>query len=190
MVGPGEMLIGGRVRPVLKGSIRSCGGFHVSDALIAVREHLVGGGGHAEAGGCTILPEHFAAFREAFIAEAEKKLPPGSLARRCVVDLRLSLRELDLRLAEELQRFSPFGIGNPSPVFLSKGVKVESVTSIGNNHLKVRFSDEGAYVNAVAWGFQGNRRVKKDERLDIVYQVEVNTYQGVSSLQLNLREAI
>ena len=101
----------------------------------------------------------------------------------------MSLRELDLPLALELQRFQPFGVGNPSPVFLTEKVKVESVTSIGNNHLKIRFSESGAFVTAVAWGFQGHKLLRKNEMVNIIYQVEMNTYQGVTSLQLNLKEA-
>lgn len=189
VLAPGEMNVKGRVLPVLKGSIRSVPGFHIADALLALKDHIVSGGGHAEAGGCTILPEKLADFEAAFLDLAARLLPRDSLARRATVDLRLSLRELDLKLANELQRFQPFGVGNPSPVFLSSGVKIETVSSIGNNHLKLRVSEGNSFLNAVAWGFQGHPLLRKNEILNIVYQVEINTYQGVSTVQLSLKEA-
>ncbi len=188
VLAPGEMTIGNKKVLVLKGSVRSVSGFHVAEALQSLQPMLVSGGGHAEAGGFSVLPEKFTEFREGFIAFADRVIPLDALRRRCVVDLKLCFSDLHLPLAQELQRFSPFGIGNPSPLFFTSDAKVDSVTSLGNAHLKVRLSDGTGSVTAVAWGFQGNPRLKKGEKVNIAYQVEVNSYQGVLSLQISLRE--
>lgn len=61
------------------GSVRSVPGFDVHEALVACREHLVTCGGHAAAAGLRIADDRIDAFREAFCAEVDRRLP-----QRCV----------------------------------------------------------------------------------------------------------
>ena len=55
------------------GSVRAPDGYNVHDALAAASEHLVRFGGHAAAGGFTVKPGAFEAFRAAFTTACAKQ---------------------------------------------------------------------------------------------------------------------
>lgn len=189
VMAPGEMIgPGGAKRAVIKGSVRSVRGFHVADALYALRDLLVTHGGHAEAGGFSLEFEKREAFCAAFVEQAEKVLGAGPLARRLVADLEVDFSEVDFDLVNELSRFAPFGVGNPAPLLITHGVDVVSASSVGSNHLKARFMQGKYALVGIGWGLATHPLLRKGKRVSLAYQPELNTYQGVSSVQLNIRE--
>ena len=188
VMAPGEIIVNGETKLVVKGSIRSIKGFHVAQVLEELKSLLLSGGGHAEAGGFSVTYENLAVFERRFKEEAGKRLSPEMLERRRVADVQVELREVDYTLVNELGLLQPFGIGNPAPMFLTRNVIIDSVTLLSNAHLRLRISDGSYHINAVAWKFQGNRLLRKGTRVDVLYSPELNTYQGVSSVQLNIKE--
>ncbi len=188
VMGPGQVKQGEKVTDVIKGSVRGIRGFHVAEALESLSEILLTHGGHAQAGGFSLLPKHLDDFHAGFLKVAEEKLGAEELQREVNADVRITLSEVDYELATELQFLAPFGIGNPSPLLVSEGVRVDSVSAIKGAHLRVRLADSVCSRNAVAWNMQGHPLLRKDEVVNVAYQVELNTYQGVSSVQLSLKE--
>jgi len=55
----------------------------------------------------------------------------------------------------EIEKLAPFGFGNPSPVFLFEGVKIEKIKKFGKNgsgeHLEIIFSDSNNKAKAVSF---------------------------------------
>lgn len=106
---------------LLKGSARSIEGLHIRDVLsaIAARGEVPGlrFGGHAMAAGVRIPISSLEAFRVAFIAEVSRL--NGALTRGRVLwtDGPLGPAEVNLELAETLQRAAPWGQGFPEPIF-------------------------------------------------------------------------
>lgn len=188
VMGPGKMKIGQEEKSVIKGSVRGIRGFHVADALASLSEILLNHGGHAQAGGFSLRPKNLDAFHKGFLQIAEKTLSSQELQREVNADVRISLSEVDYELAVELQHLAPFGVGNPSPLLVTEGVRVDSISAIKGAHLRVRLADSRCSRNAVAWNMQGHPLLRKDEIVNVAYQVELNTYQGVSSVQLSLKE--
>ncbi len=185
----GDAVIDGKEVKVVKGSVRSIKGFNVAEVLHGMSEILIAGGGHAAAGGFSLLPDRLEDFQAAFIEAAEQRLTADMLMRCQRADVRVAFSEVDFLLADELQKLAPFGVGNPSPVLVSEGVTVESATTLSGKHLRLRLSDGKVTRNAVAWGFNGHPLLKRGEQVNIAYQVEINSYQGVSSVQLSLKQA-
>jgi len=189
VMAPGEIIgAKGERKPVIKGSVRSVPGFHVAEMLQRLSHCLITHGGHSEAGGFSVAFEKLEEFQAGFVALANEALANDLLRKRVSADVEAEFSELDFELVNELMRFAPFGVGNPSPVLVSRGVNVESVSALSDKHLKVRFSQGRYFLTALCWGFQGHALLQKGERVSIAYQPEINTYQGVSSVQLNLRE--
>ncbi|MFN8390513.1 MAG: single-stranded-DNA-specific exonuclease RecJ [Bdellovibrionota bacterium] len=189
VMAPGEMLSSDGTRQrVIKGSVRSVPGFHVAEALRSISELLITHGGHSEAGGFSLRFENLEKFQAAFVSRAEELLGRDPRAKSITADLEISLADIDFDLVHELMRFQPFGVGNPSPVLITHGVDIRSVTSMAEKHIRVRFSQGESSVGAVGWGMLGNPLIRKGQRVSIAYQPEINTYQGVSSVQLNLRD--
>lgn len=184
----GDAVLDGVETKVVKGSVRSIKGFHVAEVLHDLSDMLIAGGGHAAAGGFTVALEHLEDFQAAFVSAAEQCLTPEMLMRQQRADVRVSLSEVDFALADELQRLAPFGVGNPSPVLVTENVAVDSATTLSGKHLRLRLSDGNCTRNAIGWGFNGHPLLKRGEQVNIAYQVEINTYQGISSVQLTLKE--
>jgi single-stranded-DNA-specific exonuclease len=189
IMGPAEELINGRKTKVIKGSVRSVRGFHVADALQELAPFLVKFGGHAEAGGFSLFPEKLDEFREGFIQIAHRLFGPTGVKKRIVVDIELPLSDLEFSAVEELERFAPFGVGNPSPTFVARDVQVVSAQIVKDKHLRVTLREGDVFLSGVAWGAVGHPRLRKGEIIDLVYQPEINSYQGLSSVQITIKEA-
>ncbi len=189
VMGPGEEVVRGKTIPVVKGSVRSIKGFHVADALRALGNLLIRHGGHEQAGGFTVATEKLAEFQGAFVELANSVLQPEQLCRRYLADLSVQLGELDFIAVQELGKLSPFGIGNPAPLFVTRGVTIDSVTSLAQNHLRLRFTDGRHSLGAVAWDSGGHPLLRKGNQVHIAYQAGLNNYQGISSVQLTVKEA-
>ena len=190
VMGPSEVRIGGKVKTIVKGSVRGIQGFNVADVLETVKPVLISGGGHAAAGGFSLELENVPKFQQAFIDAAEATLRAKDLTKNYIVDLEVQLEELSFSLAEELQQLAPFGIGNPTPLFLLRNVEIDSVAPLARNHARTRIKSKQMAVNAVAWGFLGHPLLQKGQIADVVCSADINTYNGLSSLQLEIKEIL
>ncbi|MBP9838108.1 MAG: single-stranded-DNA-specific exonuclease RecJ [Proteobacteria bacterium] len=188
IMAPGEMIVRGEVKKVIKGSIRSVKGFHVAEALQEINSLLITGGGHAEAGGFSLHLDNLEKFQEAFINKAAEKLTSDVLRKEITADISIKLSEIDLDIIKEFQLFAPFGVGNPSPVLVTKNLEIDTVSIIGDKHLKFRVSDGKNSLPAIAWGMQRNPLLRKGKTVNIAYSPELNLYQGVSSIQLSVKD--
>lgn len=189
VMGPGEAIVKGEKRQVVKGSVRTIKGFHVADALSSLSHLLLSHGGHAEAGGFSLLFENLEEFKKSFVEKAGAILRPEDFLKTYSVDLELSLSEIDFKLIDELSRMAPFGIGNPSPTFLTKDVKVGSVIMMNGGHLRFKVEDKPHIVDAVYWNGRANKSIRKDNIVSICYRPEIQNYRGISSVQLNVVQA-
>ncbi len=188
VMGPGEIEMGEGMQRVVKGSVRSVDGFHVADNLSKLARLLLAHGGHAAAGGFSLSLANLENFKRQFVDAAASCLTAEHLQRKVTADMQISLADINFELAESLTRLAPFGVGNPSPVFITASVNVDSVMLVGQKHLRLRVSENECVRNAIAWGMHGNALLRKGEQVNIAYQVEINTYKGVSSVQLNIKE--
>lgn len=84
---------------------------------------------------------------------------------------------------------APFGIGNPSVLFVSSNVEVLSTTGIGQNHIKLKLRQNDSIREAVAWNQVNNPILRKGKKLKIAYRPQINSYNGVNNLQLHLKDS-
>ena len=136
------------------GSVRAPDGYNVHDALAAASEHLVRFGGHAAAGGFTVKPGAFEAFRAAFTTACAKQRKEHALdADARDFDGWVEPGDLTLGLYADLRRLEPFGEGNPEPVFGLRGVTLREVRVMGveGRHLSLAFVNRDV-PRAIWWG--------------------------------------
>ncbi len=141
-------------RPAI-GSVRSVPGFDVHEALVACREHLVTCGGHAAAAGLRIEDDKIAAFRAAFRAAVDRRLPAELRRAQVTIDGETTLGGLTLEAVEQLERLAPFGQANRRPVLCASAVTLAEpprVIGAGGKHLAMQFRQHGAKVRGVAFG--------------------------------------
>jgi single-stranded-DNA-specific exonuclease len=137
------------------GSVRSVPGFDVHAALHACRGHVLACGGHAAAAGLRIEDHAIEAFREAFRAEVDRRLPAALRRAEITLDGETTLAALTLEAVEQLERLAPFGQGNRRPVLCASRVALAEPARTmggGNRHLALRLVQHGAKIRGVAFG--------------------------------------
>jgi single-stranded-DNA-specific exonuclease len=174
-----------------RGSARSVPGFHVLEAIRAGGEHLVRFGGHRQAAGIEVARENLPAFRAAFNAAARDELAGADLRPSLTVDVEIRLDEVTWDLHRYLRHLGPHGIGNPQPLFLTRGVTFPRPGRVvGTGHLKARLRQGATDLEAI--GFRLADRLRPEVigqgPFDVVYQLRTNDYRGTRSLQAHLKD--
>ena len=93
--------------------------------------------------------------------------------------------ELVGRTLPVLRQMEPFGMGNPAPVFLSRGMQVADARTMGadGRHFRLRLRSGGAIWDAVAFRQAWQPGT---QRVDIVYTLDVDHWGGTPRLRLTL----
>ncbi|MEM7130958.1 MAG: DHH family phosphoesterase [Chloroflexota bacterium] len=168
-----------------RGSARSIPGVDIGASIAACSHLLIGHGGHPGAAGLSLLPENIDAFRRELDRQIElHRIDDGP--PKLAIDAELTIDEINLELVEQIQRLAPFGNGNPTPNFISSGVRVVKDQRIGRegNHRKfeVQQTKDGKAL-PVLWFNSGDIELPP-EPLDIVYTLNINEFRGERSVQL------
>jgi single-stranded-DNA-specific exonuclease len=168
-----------------KGSGRSIGGFDLHAALQACGDLLVKHGGHRAAAGLTIAPAQIPAFAERFNAVARERLTADDLIPRLRTDLEIPLVEADEAFERALRHLEPFGVGNPGPVLVSRGVCLTAgPRRVGTDGVKLALELPGGAREAIAWGLGGRTDgLRAGATVDVAYKLDVNEYRGTQTLQ-------
>lgn len=170
-----------------KGSARSIPGFHLYKALGNCREHLAGFGGHEFAAGLTIPADRVEDFTNAFDRVAQALLSRDALLPKRTHDGELLLEELDLDTVRELGNLAPFGAGNPEPVFVASGVRVQQLRLVGEDHLRFTARQGGYSVPCIAFGTAARQQELEGE-IDLLFIPAINSWRGDVSVQLRIRD--
>lgn len=168
-----------------KGSARSIPGFNIVEAIRTQSEFLVDAGGHPMAAGFTIETKHIDIFTQKINLHAQSIISEELLVPTIEIECPLEIEDINAQTFGQIQKFAPYGIANPEPIFISKGVLVEDVRAVGsqNEHLKLQFDGLGAI------GFnlgQLRAHVRPRQNIDIVYTIAEDNYSG--GLQLKIKD--
>lgn len=174
-----------------KGSGRSIGAFDLHAGLTECREHLLRFGGHRAAAGVTIAPGKVDAFAAKFNEVASARLGPEDLVPELRVDLEIPLAAATMDFESLLRHLEPFGMGNPAPVFVARGVHLAGgARMIGKDrsHLKLRLADGAAELEAVGWGMGARAATLGAGPVDVAFRLERDEYNGEMRLQAKLAD--
>ena len=175
------------------GSARSAGGFDIYEAIKNCRDLLVNFGGHTYACGLTIRWDDREQFAQMFQEYVEEHIGDIKLYPTLNVDAIINFSDINKRLLHDLKRFSPFGPGNPKPVFATERVfdfGTSKVVGREQEHIKLELVDSNSptVVNGIAFGQSSAARYIKSKRsFDIAYTIEENIYKK-GNVQLQIED--
>jgi single-stranded-DNA-specific exonuclease len=171
-----------------RGSCRSIPEFDIMDALRRQDHLLVRYGGHPRAAGFTVANANLPALKKALLEQAARELAGVELSPLLVVDAELPLARLRGEDIRWLQRFRPYGQGNPEPTFLSRRVSVAETRLVGNDgrHLRLKLKDGRITWPAIAFGM-GERAVEPGQRVDVVYSLASERWSD-DALELRIKD--
>ena len=173
-----------------RGSCRSIPEFHITDALDQCKDLLVRHGGHAAAAGFTVKNENLTELVARLKSIAKEKLDGKDLRQTLSADMEVPLADMNFSILKHIAFLEPTGYGNPDAIFVSRNVKVKAFRAVGSEgrHLKLTLED-GPALKYDAIGFRMGEMAKSlPPRLDVMYTLEANEYNGRVSLQLNLKD--
>jgi single-stranded-DNA-specific exonuclease len=169
----------------LKGSGRSINGLHLRDALDLVSKRhpdlILKFGGHAMAAGLAIPEQGLETFRQVFEEVSASLLTPADLDAVIETDGSLSAHEVDLSVAEALDR-QVWGQGFPPPLFGDTFiVKLQKV--VGDRHLKLSLQklDDGSGRLIDAIYFQQQEFLP--QKVHLIYALQTNEFNGRKQVQ-------
>lgn len=172
-----------------KGSGRSVPGFDLHEALSKCDKYVEKFGGHSMAIGITVTQDNFNKFKEEF-EEYTKNSDIDKIVPIIYIDQEVTLKDINLKAAKELQLLEPFGEGNKMPLFLYKNLRIDSIRALSEGkHLKLTLKDDNYIIDAI--GF--NMGALADEyligdKIDVVGTLEINSFNNVEKIQINLKD--
>ncbi len=172
----------------IKGSCRSDGTCNVVELMTCVKAGVfVDVGGHAQSGGFSVEFDGVHTLEDELVSVYQKVRHEKEKGEQ-VIDATLTLSEANWSTWKIVERFAPFGMGNPKPVFLFEKVRVSEVRKFGkeNAHLELLF--ERSSVKAIAF-FATEEMYKglvEGDTIDLVATMELNTFRGKRELRLRI----
>ena len=172
-----------------KGSGRSVPGFDLHEALTKCLDTIDKFDGHAMAVGITVKEDKIPEFKEEF-----EKIAIDSHIEEIMpiinIDAKVNLSNINREMVESLKQLEPFGEGNKMPIFVFKNLRIDSIRALSEGkHLKMTLKDNNTIISSI--GFNIGKMAedyKIGDRIDVVGVLEINSFNGVDNLQINIKD--
>ncbi len=177
------------------GSARSIQGFDLYQAIESCSDLLENFGGHMYAAGLTMKPENVEEFTRRFNAYVEENIDPQTLIPQVDIDSEILFSDIDDKFRMNLNRFQPFGPGNPSPVFATYGVSNHGdakLVGMECEHLRmdlIQRQRPNTRIQTIAFQQPTHYEwIRAGRPIDVCYQIVENHYRGMVTTQLRIKD--
>jgi single-stranded-DNA-specific exonuclease len=170
------------------GSARSIPGIHIYNELQKCEKYLIKYGGHAGAAGFSLYRDKLTSFRKNIFKILTEEVNKTGRGKVINIDGELPLDQVNLQDYYNLRRLAPFGEQNPRPRFLARNTEViYSRATTDSKHLRLIVGQNGVQYPAI-WWWAGVKDL--DNRIDLIYSLDINDFQGKQELQLVVEEVL
>ena len=173
---------------VIAGSARSVIGFNLYEALHACREHLLGYGGHFAAAGMTLSLDKLESFKLAFENAVAERITEAQLTPEILINAVLPLDNINMNFFQIITQMEPFGPDNMRPVFIAKGVMDTGYSKLVKEaHISFNVTQGNNSVRGIGYNMPEHIHiVKSGQPFDILFQLQLNEWQGNQSVQMQI----
>ena len=180
---------------LLKGSARSIYDYNIGRAIknSLNNDIIIGGGGHNMAAGFTLKKSNLKNFKDFILKDFSET---GAVINQSFLyDAEVSSLAFNLDFYNDIKKLEPFGVGNPKPTFLIKGLRVIKTTILNNKHISLILKTKtGFSIKSISFNSLNNKvgeyllNYKND--LNILGQINENIWNNKKTLQLTIRDVI
>ena len=176
-----------------KGSARSIPGLDLFSALQSCQHCLEDFGGHSMAAGLTIRSDKLREFQDSFEKAVTQMTCPEDWIPKLIIDAEIEFADITENLIDEIEKLSPFGSGNPEPLFAAQNVKVVSSKTVGRNHRKMMLIQDNIpdpkAISAIRFNATGPLQTQTSfDR--IAFRLRWNRWNNNKSIQLIVEDAV
>lgn len=172
-----------------KGSGRSIPGFDIHEALEKCNKTIKQFGGHSMAIGITVESANFEAFKSSVLNYAKEK-HIEDIVPVLNIDEKLQLKDITMKDVRDLALLEPFGEANKPPLFQINNVKIETIRTLSEGkHLKMDIKDDNTKFGTIGFNLGSlANEYKIGDKIDIAGYLEINSFGGRDSIQINIKD--
>ena len=176
---------------ILTGSVRSVKDYDVYQSLSDCEDNILQYGGHKYAAGLKIKKTNFDIFKNQFEDIVKDSVGQKMFKRSFSYDLLIDFSELTIENVKIIRRMAPFGLGNKRPVFRTNNCFIDSkLRFLGKEEqvVKSKIKDKnGSQLPFICFD-KKSELVDLESSVDILYNVNLNSFSGQDMIELTLRE--
>ena len=180
---------------LLKGSARSIYNYNIGSVIkkLLDQDIIIGGGGHNMAAGFTLKKKKLSSFKEYVLTDfLNANISINSVFS---YDGEVSSLALNNDFYDEIKKLGPFGVGNPTPTFLLKGLKVIKTKILNNKHVSLILkSKTGFSIKSISFNCTntkvGEYLLNYKNDISVLGQINENFWNNKKTLQLTIRDVI
>jgi len=172
------------------GSGRSISGLPIIECMDECKDLFLTYGGHSMAVGCVLPQENMNQFKESINVIASERISDEDLKRKVVIDSKLEFPDITSGFLEKYFLLSPFGVGNPKPVFFTEGAEVANdPIKIKRKHSKLLLKQKKKFFEALGWDRADWAQVlQRGDKIDVAYSFQFSEYLGETKLSLSIED--
>jgi single-stranded-DNA-specific exonuclease len=181
---------------VIKGSVRSDGHTDVMVLMQETKELFLEFGGHKHSGGFSITVENLVKLPEALNSAHGNMIQKSVGDDEIVADASLSLDDVNSHTFNLISKLSPFGAGNPKPVFAFEQITVAGIEWFGKekNHIKLLFrAPGGSRVSAIQFFAKGNAEletIRENQTLTLLGSLEKEQFGRDNGIRVRIVDVV
>lgn len=176
----------------VKGSGRSIDAYHMYEEMTKVKDIFTKYGGHKLAAGLSMSEDK--------VTELERRLNELSnlndddLIEKIVIDIPMPMNYATFDFIRELDMLSPYGQGNPHPLFAQKNLCVKSINVVGKNRnvvkLRLKSPEDSIVYDGIMFGDGDTIEadISGKDNISVIYYPQINEYMGNMSVQMVVKE--
>jgi single-stranded-DNA-specific exonuclease len=172
------------------GSGRSIRDFSLIDCLDENKDLFHNYGGHTMAVGCELAQREMANFKNQINTYVHSRITEEQLKRKIRIDARIDFEDINRAILDILSLLSPFGLGNPKPVFLTEKAEIIAPPKkIQGRHSKFLVQKNGKIFESIGWRKgEWADKLWAGDRVDLVYSLMTSEYLGEEKVTLSLED--
>jgi len=181
----------------LKGSCRGDGCVSVVEMMRESSDLFDEYGGHSASGGFTVNFEKIDVLADNLEMSYQKMVVDSiSIEEEICVDEKLSIDDVNMKLVDEINLLSPFGIDNLKPVFMFQNIEVYETKVFGkkNEHLKIDLKNsKGNIISAIGFFTKPEDfeiSIEKGEKINLIANIEKSHFRNRPEVRLRIVDII
>ncbi len=174
----------------LVASCRSPEYFSIIELLENYKDMFIWFWWHKQAAWFSISKENFPLFQKKLLAEINK-FDFSHHKKILKIDKIVKLKELGFNFLKQVNKFKPFGMWNPKPLFMIENLQYEKLEFLGKGREHIRFNTKEGFK--IFWFFMWDYydEIKRSRwRVSIIFDLSEDSWMWKKNLMLKLEDII